>query len=62
MKRIPHYPVQTVTDRHLVPIGTTPIPEPLDIDDHYRPVNGQPSVLHALSPRQTKQKRCYRHM
>jgi len=54
MKRILHYPVQAVTNGHLIPIGTAPIPEPLHIDDYYRPVKGQPSILHALSSRHSQ--------
>jgi hypothetical protein len=58
IKRIPHYLVQAVTNHHLVPIGAGSIPEPLDVDNDDRPVDGHPSSLHTLSPTAMTQTRC----
>jgi len=46
IKRILHRAVQTVADCHLMGIGTALIPKPLNVNDHDRPVNGQPPVFH----------------
>jgi hypothetical protein len=37
-------------------IGTTLIPESLNINDDDSPVNGQPLILHRLHPAMTRQK------
>ena len=50
----PHRAVQALTNRQLVPVGATPIPEPFNVNDDYGPVNGQPSILHLPSPRENK--------
>jgi hypothetical protein len=50
----PHHAVQALTDRQLVPIGATAIPEPLNVDDDYGPMNSQPSILHLSSPSENK--------
>jgi hypothetical protein len=54
VERFPHRAVQALPDRQLVPVGATPIPEPLNVNDDYGPVNGQPSILHLPSPRESK--------
>ena len=54
VERFPHRAVQALPDRQLVPVGATPIPEPLNVNDDYGPVNGQPSILHLPSPRENK--------
>jgi hypothetical protein len=54
VERFPHRAVQALADRQLVPVGATPIPEPLNVNDDYGPVNGQPSILHLPSPRESK--------
>jgi hypothetical protein len=50
MKRIPQCLVQAFANRKLILVGTVSIPEPLDVDNDYRPMNGQFPVLHLLSP------------
>ena len=49
-KRFLHGTVQAVTNRHLMPVGTPLIPEPLNVNNDYGPVNGQPLVLYLPSP------------
>ena len=39
-ERVLHRPVQTIAYGHLMLIGTTLIPEPLNINDDDSPVNG----------------------
>ncbi len=45
-ERFPHGTVQAITNRHLVPVGTPLIPEPLNVNNNDGPVNSQPLVLH----------------
>jgi hypothetical protein len=54
VERFPHRTVQAITNRHLVPVGTPLIPEPLNVNDDNGPVNGQPVVLYLPSPRENK--------
>ncbi len=54
IKRVLHYLIQAVANRHLIQVSTAPISEPLDVHNDYRPVYGQASTLHAFSPESTK--------
>ena len=49
-ERFAHGTVEAITNRHLVPVGTPLIPEPLNVNNNYGPVNGQPLVLYLPSP------------
>jgi hypothetical protein len=49
--------VHTVTNRDLVPVSTVRVPEPPDVDNDYRPVHSQSSMLYAYSPTVTRQRR-----
>jgi hypothetical protein len=53
-ERFPHRAVQALTDRQLMPIGATPIPESLNVNGDNGPVNGQPSILDLPAPRENK--------
>jgi hypothetical protein len=55
-ERVPHRAVQAIADRHLVRIGATLIPEPLNVNDNDGPVNGQSLVFHRPQPARTWQK------
>ena len=49
-ERFPHGAVQAITNRHLVPVGAPLIPEPLNVNDDYGPVNRQALVIYLPSP------------
>jgi hypothetical protein len=49
-ERVLHCPVQAIAHGHLVRIGAALIPEPLNVHDDDRPVNGQPLVLYLPHP------------
>jgi hypothetical protein len=51
LKCFPQRTIQAITDRYLMPVGATPVPETLNIDHHDGPVNGKPLILHPPSPR-----------
>jgi hypothetical protein len=53
-ERLTHGTVQAIPNRHLVPVGTPLISEPLNVHDDYGPVNGQPLVLYPPSLRKNK--------
>src|SRR5690348_11815726 len=56
-ERFPHGTVEALTNRHLVPVSTSLIPEPLNINHDDGPVNGKPQILYPSPPREDQAER-----